>query len=320
MLNKVCLTSTGGAMAPSENPRTASPFDSERLLRAARRLREDKPFADEAEAQAYLAAFKGHSLEDIQRQVQTTMGPDPVEDAQELAFQALECERPREIQRLAKAALALDPRCLDAQVALLLQEVASPKVQAERLKLLADTGRSEFELGLFHAYRGRVWGLLEARPWLRLRLTQALTLEQAGKPKQAIVILEELLQLSTEDALGARYHLLRLYLLKGLQKPLQALLKAYPQDEGTLFAWARVLERFRSGELRLAQSALQEARATNPHVEELLVATRRPPKGKPVPGPRGSLEEAAFLLDRYLGQPWLADRAAMAWLFRGGKG
>lgn len=206
----------------------------------------------------------------------------------------------------------------EAQVAQLLQETASPRLQAERLKALCAAEEAR-QAEAFTWYRGRLWESPELRPWVRARLQLSLCLEKAGKPKQALNLLDELLKASPEKPVEVRQHLLRMQLVQGAFKAALALMKAYPQDEGSYFAWARVLALHQAGELKLAAQARTEAMAVNPHVEGFLTARERQPRSLPRKWETGGPEEALHLLDTFLRQPWTTDRAAMAWLIKGGR-
>lgn len=210
------------------------------------------------------------------------------------------------------------PTAFETQVAQALEELKSPLPLAERLKTLCHA-EEQARAELFTWYRGRAWESTELRPWVRARLQLSLALERAGKPRQGLKLLDELLKVSPDDPEELRHELLRMLLLHGSSKAALTLMRAYPQDEGTRFAWTRVLALVKLGEAKQALQALAEARALNPHVEGFLTARERQPRSLPKRWETGGPEEALHLLETGLGQPWTADRAAMAWLIKGGR-
>jgi len=110
--------------APKASPKTPleDNYLTERAMRRALLLREGVPFASEAEADAFLAQALGEDLA-IDELALEQVEADPVEMAQELAFQALAWEETedegleKKILRLSNQALELDPLCLDALTA-----------------------------------------------------------------------------------------------------------------------------------------------------------------------------------------------------------
>jgi len=277
----------------------------------AERIRREKHAAREIAGAAQSSPF------DAERLLRARAGL--ISEAQELAFRALEAEPPEEARALAQRALALDPACLDALHALAGAEAETAEVRAERLKALVP--QAEAQLKTFSRLENdrRDWDHLELRPSLRLFMACGAALEKLGRFAEAAPLLERLLECSAEDPQGARFYLLRCYLMGHKLKELQRLLKRFEADPNPALAWAAVLERIQSRSLLGAAKLLPRARAANPIVEEFLTARRLLPRhGVPLGHyPPGSEEEAVTAM-RFVGEAWLEDRTAMYWLFQGG--
>lgn len=293
--------------------RTVRPFDTERLLRALDRLQAQRTFADPEDLQRFLDAWKGRPLDEVRQEA----GGDARDEAQELAFQALEAASPAEARELAAKALALDPDNVDARHAAALHRGQGPEETADRLKVVAVEAEQALGGDFIQAEKGRLWGHLHARPYLRARMALAVLLERSGKPKEALPHFEALLRFSQGDPQGVRLHLARCLAVLGRFQALGPLLDAFPEEEGTAWMWLRVLERQHAGTEREAEVALNRARSRNPHVEAFLTARAKPPRELPPEPPPGSPEEAALAL-RTLGPAWSPHREALTWLMRQG--
>lgn len=281
-----------GEQKPAE-PRRASSFDGERRLLAAARLQ------DELGTRAATG--------------------DAREEAQELAFQALEADPPEEAKELAQRALALDTDCLDALHALASAEATTPEERAERLKALLPQAEARLKAQTRPESLGHGWNQVELRPCLRLFMACGAALEHLGRFGEAAPLFERLLECNLDDPQGARFYLVRCYLMSHKLKELQRLLQRFETDPSPVLAWAAVLERIQSRSLLGAAKLLPKAREANPIVEEFLTARRRLPRnGTPLGHyPAGSEEEAITAM-RFVGEAWLNDRTAMYWLFQGG--
>lgn len=293
--------------------RTVRPFDTERLLRALDRLQAQRTFADAEDLQRFLDAWKGRPLEEVCREA----GSGPREEAQELAFQALEAAAPGEARERAARALALDPGNVDARHAEALQCGQGPEETADRLKVVAVEAEQALGAEFIQAEKGRLWNHLQARPYLRARMALAVLLERSGRPREALPHFEALMRFSLGDPQGVRVHLARCQAVLGRFQALRQTLAAFPGEEGAVWAWLQVLERQQAGAEPEAKAALGQARSHNPHVEAFLTARAKPPRDLPPDPEPGSPEEGALAL-RTLGPAWAPHRDALTWLMRQG--
>lgn len=239
---------------------------------------------------------------------------DRKDEAQQIAFDAMEAETEAEAHTLAKRALRLDPDCVDALV--LMNDLNAPtrKARIEGLKKAVEAGERALGTKFIKKNTGHFWLLLETRPWMRALGRLATELKEAGLNLDAIGIYERMLELNPNDNQGVRDPLLGLYLTVGDLKVAGALLKKYEEDALANFAWGRVLERFLAGDRAGAKAALEIARAANRHVELYLTARKPLPEDPPEMYSPGSEEEAVLLLSN-LGDAWAAHKEATFWLF-----
>lgn len=92
---------------------TPSRLLSEKIMHDIDRVLEGREFANIDEANAFLATLTGTGLQDALR---NAAPPSAKEQAQELAFSAMDAQSEQEARELVQRALALDADCVDALV------------------------------------------------------------------------------------------------------------------------------------------------------------------------------------------------------------
>jgi tetratricopeptide (TPR) repeat protein len=204
------------------------------------------------------------------------------ERAQDLAYEAMETADPIKSAELATQALKLDPNCVDAAMHLARLVCPDPEDMIKHMKMVVDIGvRGLGGPKYLEENRGYFWGILETRPYMRARAYLAQVLAEAGKDQEAIEHYEELLRLNPNDNQGLRYPLLGLYLMNDNLDGARRLFAEFKDEDGAVFAWGLVLERFLAGDLAGATKALKEARKTNPHAEKYLTGEKSVPEELP---------------------------------------
>jgi tetratricopeptide (TPR) repeat protein len=239
---------------------------------------------------------------------------DKKDEAQQIAFDAMEAETEAEARKLVKHALRLDPDCVDALVLMSDLDAPTRKALIEGLKQAVEAGERTLGIKFIQKNKGHFWLLLETRPWMRALDRLASELKEAGLNLDAIGIYERMLELNPNDNQGVRDPLLGLYLTVGDLKGAGKLFKKYENDALANFAWGRVLERFLADDRAGAKAALEIARAANHHVELYMTARKPLPEDPPEMYSPGSEEEAVLLLSN-LGDAWAAHKEATFWLF-----
>ncbi len=294
---------TGGPQLP------VAPLPDRRLmdqhLAQIGRLLEGHDFPTIEEANAFLQqAISGGALPAFAPRT-------PLEEAQELIYQALAVTGPRRV-RLARAALAHSPDCADAYV-LLAEETSDPR-QAQRLYAEGvQAGIRAIGPARFVADVGHFWGIVETRGYMRARQGLAEALWVLGEREEAIAHAREMLRLNPMDNQGMRYLLAQWLLAAGDDDALDRLLRDYP-DEGTAtWAYTKALLAFRRhGAEAGATRALKAALTTNPYVPFYLFGLWELPEELPEYVGMGDESEAVS----YVGDAitnWMETAGALDW-------
>ena len=233
------------------------------------------------------------------------------EDAQHIAYDALEAKSPSEAVRLAKTALDIDPECSDAYLVL----AEAEPYTAERLPLLrmaVDFARKA--LGeMFEEERGRFWRVNGTRPYMRARARLARELIDRGDREEAISHLEALLELNPEDNQGLRDPLLGQYLSAGRLKEARKLLGRYRGDASAVFLWGEALTLLLEGRDQDARRAADRARRRAPLAEPYFQGVEPLPAQSPdmyFVGETSEAAHAAFMI----GPAWALHPEASSWL------
>jgi len=249
-------------------------------------------------------------LEDHHRMLATSV----LEQAQELAFTALQEEDPGAAVKWANQALTLDPLCCDAQVILATHGTIDHDTRIDIFTRIIDT---EFErLGgeTFLAENSdHFWGIPHTRPLMRAQFARALALKAGGEFGVAAEDFNELISLSPRDIQGARFHYLACVMAGELFDELKIDIIDFRDDHNAAWLWARVLERLLLNDFDGAHLALTNARRAN----SLVAAVLRRPKSKRPPCPpryeRGEATEAVYIVDVFA-CAWDSHPEASAWL------
>ncbi len=294
---------------PADNS-MPSLFSAEQVLRDIHRALGNRKFDGPDDLNAHLQTLLGPGLK---KALEEAPSPTPQDEAQDLAYQAMEAEGDQEALLLVNNALKKDPDCVDALVT---QAELTAKSANELINLLEHAvATAERSLGpaFFEENKGHFWGLIETRPYMRARHFLADVLYENGKVSQAISHYDALIELNPNDNQGIRDILLGCYLATDNLGGARRLLEAYKGEISAVFAWGRTLERILSGDLAQAALALRHARQQNPYVEQYLTAKRDLPPQLPDVYSFGSEEEALVCMDS-LAEAWALHPEALLWL------
>ena len=238
---------------------------------------------------------------------------DARDEAQQIAFDAMEAETEAQALKLAKRAIKMYPDCVDALVVLAGIETDSPRQLIERLQKAVAAGERSLGAKFIRENKGYFWGLIETRPYMRALAQLAGLLRGVGLNADAIKNYEKILELNPNDNQGVRDPLVGLYLATGNLDGARKLLKAYEEDGSANFVWARVLYLFLAGDKPGAAASLDIAREENRFVELYLSGRKKLPKAMPEMYSPGSEEEAILVLDN-ISFAWAEHKEAAFWL------
>jgi tetratricopeptide (TPR) repeat protein len=258
---------------------------------------------------ALLASLNGPSAYDGLSNAEA----DAKDEAQEVAFAAMEAGSAAEARKLAKRALRLDPDCVDALVVLTDLDARTKQEEIAGLRHAVEAGERSLGAKFIRENTGHFWLLIETRPYMRALESLAGTCKSVGLNLDAAGIYEKMLELNPNDNQGVRDPLLGLYLALGDLKGAGRLLEKHKDDAMANFVWGRVLERFLAGDEAGARAALKEARKVNHFVQEYLTAKMRIPEELPEMYSPGSEEEATLCME-HVGLAWSQRKEAVFWL------
>ncbi len=293
---------TGGATEPSPPDRRLM----EQQMSAITRLLAEREFASIEEANDYLREAL------VEGTLPTPAPTTPLEEAQEVIYQALETTGKRRLD-LARQALTISPDCADAYV--LLAEAATTPEKARRLyEQGVQAGERALGPEAFVEDVGHFWGIVETRPYMRARQGLAEVLWHLGERSAAIAHLQDMLRLNPGDNQGLRYTLASWLLTVGDDAALEQLLAAYPDEAGAHWAYTRALLTFRrQGPGPAADRALRQALRANPHVPAYLLGAKPFPAQPPDHYGIGDDNEAVIYLAE-AAEGWLETPEAPEWL------
>ena len=297
-----------------KNAKTAKPSvalpDGAKIMQDLQKELGKQSFANAGEVQAFMKSLMGLAGQSLGN----PGGPESLKDeAQDLAYEAMEAPTAAQARKLAKKALAKDPDCVDALVVLADLEAATAKDAIAGLQKAVEAGERSLGAKFIEENAGHFWLILETRPYMRALEHLASASSAAELYPQAIQVYEKMLALNPGDNQGVRDPLLGLYLALGDTVGAAKLLQAYQDDSLANFAWGRVLERFLSHDLPGAAAALKIARKQNRFVELFLSGQKNFPKQMPDSYSPGSEDEALICLDN-LALAWANSRPASFWL------
>lgn len=271
-----------------------------------------------------LSQQKFDSIDDINAFMENLMksgqpidmpGDTPLDQAQELMYQAWDAQGAQRIQ-IARRALTLSEDCADAYV--LLAEESAKTINEAKTLYEQGVAAGERAIGAerFEEDAGHFWGMIETRPYMRARAGLAECLYLMGQREEAAAHYKDMIRLNPGDNQGIRYQLVNILLEFEDYAALVALFEQYPEDPTAAMAYPQALALFKQeGESEAAVKQLEEAISWNQYVPSYLLGKRRIPKQLPEYMSLGSKEEAvAYVVDAQF--TWEQNPDALDWLRR----
>lgn len=238
-------------------------------------------------------------------------GGRPVDQAQDVMYEAWECGDPKQRIALAREALEISALCADAYVLLAEEAARSQEDALAYYKQAVEVGAEALGPNAFQEYAGHFWGFLETRPYMRARVGLAEALWVTGKREEAIKHFKEMLELNPGDNQGIRYILASKLLEMGRIEDLKAHLKMHEDEASTDILYTRALVAYQDGDAK-AEELAQFAWECNRHVPGIL-SGRIPREEMADYITIGGKDEAtSYVLAN--GGAWEATPGAIAWL------
>jgi tetratricopeptide (TPR) repeat protein len=213
----------------------------------------------------------------------------PAEQAQDLAYQAMEEPSSAKARKLAEKALRLDPDCVDAIVVRAQTRRLTSEEYIAELRKAVEAGARTLGKERFQKGRGIFWGMVDTRPYMRARAELAQAFIGAEQLSEAAREIEGMLDLNPNDNQGMRDYLLGVYLAQGDLEGAASVYRRYQDDDSAVFTWGRVFFSMLSGRRAEARQALERAFLSNPWVATFFFGEAMP--GDPPSWVVGSKEE-----------------------------
>lgn len=293
---------------PQESPVEVDPRAMERMTANISKLVREQNVQSEDELREFLSRLLDSG------EIPSFQPATPLDQAQELIYDALETGNPRKRAKLARKALEISPDCADAYV-LLAEETAKDLREAKELyEQGVKAGERALGPEAFKEDVGHFWGLMETRPYMRARCGLAETLWMLGERRQAVEHFSDMLRLNPNDNQGIRYRLAALLVELGENEALGKLLTQYKGDGTADWLYTRALWLFRTeGASAKAHKALRKAVDANPFVPEFLLSKRPLPDELPDFMGFGD-ENEAIAYAAHMTLAWRYIPGALEWL------
>lgn len=197
----------------------------------------------------------------------------PLDNAYELLEKAEKAKSKKQAIKLAKEAYELCNECFDAilfQVDLEENSLKKEKLLKEGLAFEKERLKKEkyFEKDNI----GQFYGIFETRPYMRGLYDQAMLFIEEGKITLAKEICKEILQLNSNDNMGARYLLMAIYAFLEEEKAMLQLYKKYPEENLEMLFPLFALY-YKLGKEEKAKSYLERINKANPHFLKFFTKT-----------------------------------------------
>lgn len=240
-------------------------------------------------------------------------GDSPLDQAQQIMYQAFEQRDERYKLDLAKQALTLCPDCADAYV-LLAEHAGNHNDALELYRKGVEAGERTLGPQVFQENVGHFWGVLETRPYMRARLGLANELWSAGRRAEAVPHLQDLLRLNPHDNQGVRYTLAGYLLYLDRDEDVASLLQQFTEEASASWAYTRTLLAFRQGgDTPHARQCLEAAKKSNRYVPAFLLGKKHLSAEQPPYYSPGQESEAMVYAQMFL-RCWRNTSGALTWL------
>lgn len=288
---------------PTELP--FDPTDRDAMMRDLQRLLGQQQFDSIEEVNAFL------HREVMGKPLSRVKGTTNRERAEDLVMAAQGERSIAKARKLLAEALALDPDCVMAHLALAeLSEAPSDTVQhcrnaiAAAQRVLAEGADDD---------RPPVWYHPIGRPYMNARFLLSNTLWNMGDRRPAIEEAHAMLALNPGDNQGMRYVLMEWLMRAGSVAEIDALHAAYADERSAAWSFSAALHRFRThGDDATARKLLRTAEASNKHVVPMLLGRTELPMEPPMTVGIGDESEAVSYVLTAL--PTWFECGAFSWL------
>ena len=240
----------------------------------------------------------------------------PLEEAQDIMYDAWLTDDLDEQRALALQALELSPDCADAYLFMADLKSRSDDDALQWCFRAVEAGERALGLAYPDPDPPDLTGKISAYPYFRATLMLAFKLIDVGRGDEAVERLEYLSQLDRLDAQGARLVLMIEYLRQKRPSEAEALVARYPDNDSISWLYANSLLAFQiEGNSRKARRLLKGAVTENPYFAGALTNFSLEVYGAPHPLELDyQLKRDAFYGAREQAAAWESTEGAVSWL------
>ena len=236
---------------------------------------------------------------------------DPIDQAQELMYDAWECSEPEQRIALAKDALKISPLCADAYNLLAEENAKTLDEMLALYRLATEAGKKAIGPDGFEEYAEKFWVFLDTRPYMRARAGLGGALWASGDKEGAIENFKGMLELNPADNQGIRFTLVEKLLDMGRLDELKILLEMHADEYIANIQYTRALIAFSEG-ADSAKDLAKKAWRVNKHVPAMLSGKKRQVKTGSYITLGGENEASKYVED--FGRAWKRTPGAINWL------
>ncbi len=267
----------------------ASRGEMSRALAQVQRLIARQNFESEEQIETYL-----QSMVDSEAEGYEVLDLTNAEKAEDIVFEAMDCEEESDAIKLLNDALVLDPECMIALEEMAMN-VETIEEEQEWLERAVQIGRQRFGGTFMQEHGGDFWSHPETHSYLRCLDDLATVMDENDKLDQAVALLEELLRCDTSDPLACSALLCHYYFISSNLEKYTLAASTYFDPEDTFHLvnalLSGIIMQLPEEDLEVLANGLNDC---NPFmIEALLTASlpEFPDKFADI----GSLEEAQYI-------------------------
>ena len=279
----------------------------EKEMAIIKKLAEEREFESEDELEKYLKNLMSSGG------LPEWAPSGPLEEAQEIIYQAWDMQSKRDRVNAAHRALEISADCADAYVLLAEETGQNVERALELYQSGVEAGERALGASTFIEDVGGFWGILETRPYMRARVGLAQCLWDVGRRWEAVGHYRDMLRLNPGDNQGIRYALAASLLELGEIDALQELLGQYDEPTADWLYTEALVTFLKQGDSPESRKRLLKALEHNRHVVPYLIGEKRLPKQLPEHVGFGDKNEAIVYV-AMSGIGWLDAKGAIGWL------
>ena len=190
---------------------------------------------------------------------------DRREQALDILENAYGAEDEKTAAKFAKEALKVDPDLTDAK-RVLIDTYPLEKQKKEYEKLIKQEEERLGEMGISDDDVGIYYGLIETRPYMRVRYAYMELLENMNKLRMAMTEGEDIIRLNENDNMGVRYKLIKLCAMLEDSEKLEKLVAEY-NEECVHFLLPQAIYYYKTDQLTKARGTLRRMYKSNAYVK-----------------------------------------------------